>query len=176
MRKKDGQKLTFGEEMFDISVTNFGMFFFPDPESGAREVRRDVEEAVVTCWEEPGFVPLLYDCQISIRPKTSIESLPVLEKSMKKETIERVMKAGGFQDVLIESFDSMIGGKDEKEMLDGVTKNLKGIIGGQWAEDEMEHLSGAVEMLLKGKGSSLFVEKGGKKGIPMVAWIATCKK
>lgn len=70
----------------------------------------------------------------------------------------------------------MIGGKDEKEILDGVTENLKDIIGEQWAEDEMEHLSGAVEMLLKGKGSSLFVEKGGKKGIPMVAWIATCKK
>lgn len=50
----------------------------------------------MTCWEEPGLVPLLYDCQISIRPNTSIESLPALEKSMKKETIERVMKAGGF--------------------------------------------------------------------------------
>lgn len=39
----DGQKLTFGEEMFDISVTNFGIFFFPDPESGAREVRRTLK-------------------------------------------------------------------------------------------------------------------------------------
>ena len=47
----------------------------------------------MTCWEEPGLVPLLYDC---LRPNTSIESLPVSEKSMEKETIERVMKAGGF--------------------------------------------------------------------------------
>ena len=154
----DGQKLTFGKEMFDISVTNFGIFFFPDPEAGAREIWRTLKRggrAVVTCWKEPGLVPLLHDCQKSIRPKTSIESLPVLEKWMKKETIEQVMKQGGFQDVLIESFDSMFGGKDEKEMA---------------------HLQGAVEMLLRGKGSSLFVEKHGKRGVPMVAWIATCKK
>ena len=122
----DGQKLTFGEEMFDISVTHFGIIFFPDPEAGAREIWRTLKRggrAVVTCWKEPGLVPLLHDCQKFIRPKTSIESLPVLEKWMKKETIEQVMKQGGFQDVLI---DSTIGGKDEKEMVFGVSENLNG--------------------------------------------------
>ena len=110
----DGQKLTFGEEMFFISVTNFGMFFFPDPEAGAREIWRTLKRggrAVVTCWKEPDLVPLLHDCQKLIRPKTSIESLPVLKKWMKKEMIEQVMKQGGFQDVLIGSFGSTIGEK-----------------------------------------------------------------
>ena len=48
-----GQDLKFGDSTFDVSVTNFGIFFFPDPVAGASEIRRTLKEggmAVVTCW------------------------------------------------------------------------------------------------------------------------------
>jgi ubiquinone/menaquinone biosynthesis C-methylase UbiE len=48
-----GQDLKFGDSTFDASVTNFGIFFFPDPVAGASEIRRTLKEggmAVVTCW------------------------------------------------------------------------------------------------------------------------------
>ena len=49
----DGGDLKFGDGTFDASVTNFGVFFFPDPVKGVREVWRTLKEggvAVVTCW------------------------------------------------------------------------------------------------------------------------------
>ena len=48
-----GQNLKFDDSTFDASVTNFGIFFFPDPVAGAREIKRTLKEggmAVVTCW------------------------------------------------------------------------------------------------------------------------------
>ena len=48
-----GQDLKFDDSTFDASVTNFGIFFFPDPVAGTREIRRTLKEggmAVVTCW------------------------------------------------------------------------------------------------------------------------------
>ena len=186
-RVMDGQDLSaFEDARFDISVTNFGIFFFPDPEMGAREIYRTLKPggtAVVTCWKELGLVPLLYACQDIIKPKKEITSLPVLEKWMQRETIESAMKAAGFQDVKIERFGTMIGisSSDESEMIFGAVENLKGIVGDQWSEEEKGELKGAAETLLNREGEGeeeggLFVEMDGKRGVPMVAWIATCKK
>ena len=64
----DGQNLSYEDDHFDISITNFGIFFYSDPEKGAREIHRTLKKggtAFVTCWKETGIVDLLYECQKS---------------------------------------------------------------------------------------------------------------
>jgi ubiquinone/menaquinone biosynthesis C-methylase UbiE len=61
-----GQDLKFGDSTFDASVTNFGIFFFPDPVAGASEIRRTLKGggmAVVTCWRyllQPPFPLVMF--------------------------------------------------------------------------------------------------------------------
>ena len=48
----DGQHLEFDDHFFDSSITNLGIFFFPNPNLGARELCRTLKKrgtAVVTC-------------------------------------------------------------------------------------------------------------------------------
>jgi ubiquinone/menaquinone biosynthesis C-methylase UbiE len=61
-----GQDLRFGDSTFDASVTNFGIFFFPDPAAGVSEIRRTLKGggmAVVTCWRyllQPSFPLVMF--------------------------------------------------------------------------------------------------------------------
>ncbi|KAL9122047.1 MAG: hypothetical protein Q9187_001394 [Circinaria calcarea] len=53
----DGMSLGYADGTFDASITNFGIFFFPDPVEGARKICRTLKpggKAAVTCWKKGG--------------------------------------------------------------------------------------------------------------------------
>ena len=101
-------------------MTNFGIFFFPNPEEGAKEIYRTLQKggtAVVTCWKVLGLIPLFYECQKIIEPARPVLSLPVLEKWRERETMKNCLKAGGFKEVVFETKATMITGENDAEML-----------------------------------------------------------
>lgn len=175
----DGQLLRFADQTFDISITNFGVFFFPDPIKGIREIYRTLKvggAAVVSCWKSIGVLPIFYEAQKHINPASPVSSMPVFEERMKKETLEAALTKGGFRKVHIEEKGVYITGEDEKELIMGLVDNMKGMIGERWSDDEKAELDEVTRSILKSHEDELFVDLGGHKGVRMVAWIAMANK
>lgn len=54
----NGVSLSYVDQIFDVSITNFGIFFYFDPIIGAKELYRTLKtggKEVVTCWKEVRF-------------------------------------------------------------------------------------------------------------------------
>lgn len=115
----DSQDLKFPEDKFDVSVTNFGIFFFPDPAKGAKEIWRTLTAggvASVTCWKEICFIPTLYEVQKVVRPAKDMV-LDELESWRKKETMEQTLREGGFKEVEMVKRDVMMVQGDTEELV-----------------------------------------------------------
>lgn len=174
-----GQRLGFPDKAFEFSITNLGVFFFPDPVKGVREIYRTLKvggTAVVTCWKSIGFLPIFYEVQKIVKPAVPIHSMPVLEKWMKREILEGTMKLGGFSEVRLEKKEVLLTGESERELVAGLADNMKGIIGDQWSEDEKLMLEAATREILDEQGEKFCVNLRGKKAVKMVAWIALAKR
>ena len=58
----DAENLTFEDDKFSHSITNFGIFLFLDPVKAAAEIYRTLQPgdvAVVTSWSKLGWLDLL---------------------------------------------------------------------------------------------------------------------
>ena len=80
MARTSASKMTC--HMFDVSVTNMGIFYFPDLIRGAREIYWTLKpggRAAVTTWKSSGIAPVFYAVQEAIEPATPIVDNP-LEK------------------------------------------------------------------------------------------------
>lgn len=175
----DGQKLGYENDYFDISITNFGIFFYPDPEKGAREIYRTLKKggtAVVTCWKEPGLVDLLYECQNIIKPTKPIAAMPVFDKWRDKAVMQKCMESSGFAHVDLEVKEVMMGGENDNGTHHGAIEMLKGMIGDHWSDEEKGKLPIAIRTLSKAQEHKFFVEENGMEGVRLVAWIAVAQK
>lgn len=97
--KMNGIDLKFEDGIFDASFTNFAIFFFPDPNKGAKELYRTLKPggtAALTAWEYFGWLPVMREIQKSVKPDDPPFAVPMLEKWHKKETMVETLKAGGF--------------------------------------------------------------------------------
>jgi len=67
----DSESLTFKDNTFTHSITNFALFIFPNPDKAAREIFRTLKpggRAVATTWKANGFLDLVHRTQKRIRP------------------------------------------------------------------------------------------------------------
>jgi len=172
----DSEKLMFPNNTFDISVTSFGIFFFPDPIQGAKEIFRTLKPggvAYVTCWKEIIFVPIFYEVQKIVHPAKNMV-LHMLETWRNRETLEETMKKGGFSQLEIEVKDVMIVQKDMEELVDSLAIHLQDIVGEEWTEKEKEQIKQATKTVVTEQRETFVVDldDGSKVGLPMCAWIA----
>ena len=157
----DAQHLTFPDDTFDLSVNNFGIFFYPNPVQGAREII---------------FIPILFAVQEIIQP-AKIVVLQMLEKWRKRETLEDTMKDGGFANLEMLSQDVMIVQRNIEDLVGGLDIHLQDMVGGEWSGEEKAKVKGAVNSVLTAQREEYVVDlKGGKVGLRMQAWIALGKK
>ena len=175
----DGIRLQFRNETFDLSITNFGIFFFSDPVQGIREVYRTLKEggtAVVSCWKYIGILPIFYEVQKLIKPITPIQSLPVFEKWMKKETLEGTMRLGGFSQVRVEEKEVYLFRNGDDDLIAGLVDNLQSTVGEKWSKEEKTKLGETTQRVLREQAEKLCVVVDGRKAVRMVAWVALAKK
>ncbi len=175
----DGQKLDYEDDRFDLSITNFGIFFYPDPEQGAREIYRTLKKggtAVVTCWKEFGLLELLYECQKIIKPAKPVAAMPVFEKWRDSTVIKKCLESAGFAHVDFDSKEVMIGGENDNGTHHGGIEMLKGMIGNDWSDEEKGKLLGAIQTLSDAQEHNFFVEENGMQGVRLAGWIATAQK
>lgn len=174
----DGQELKFPDGTFDVSVTNFGVFFFPEPVRGVREVWRTLKKggtAVVTAWEVIGFKPVFEEVQKVLGPGREVR-MPTLEKWMRRETLEGVMGEGGFGEVRMERKEVLMGWETEGAMVEGLVGLFLGAVGEEWSVEEKGRLKEVMEGVVREQKGRLLVEEGGRVGFRMKAWIAVARK
>lgn len=175
----NGMSLGFADETFDASITNFGIFFFPDPVVGAREIYRTLKpggKAVVTCWKEVPLLPILHAVQAIVKPRSVPIAFPTLDQWTQKETIESTLREGGFETTKTYEKEVMWWNKGFDEAAMGFADKFKSMIGDQWTEVEKGHILNATIQVLKEQGKEFIVESEGMIGSQQVAWIAIATK
>ncbi|KAL9119363.1 MAG: hypothetical protein Q9187_004081 [Circinaria calcarea] len=175
----DGMSLGYADGTFDASITNFGIFFFPDPVEGAREIYRTLKpggKATVTCWKKVSFLPILHAVQAIVKPRSMPITFPKLEEWTHKETMEMTLREGGFEEVEVYEKEVMWWNNGIEEAAKGLTDNFVNMVGDQWTEGEKEQVLDTTVQVLEEQGKDLVIERDGMIGFQMVAWIALATK
>jgi len=107
-RIMDGQTLDLPDEHFDVSVSMFGLMFFPEWRKGLRElvrVTRNGGRGGISVWEHhygAGPFVLLYEAwRLAFPLKEEMEHPEGMRMLSSPETLEREMIAAGFHDVTL---------------------------------------------------------------------------
>lgn len=178
----DGQTLRFADGTFDASVTNFGIFFFPSPSAGVREIRRTLKtggRAAITTWKMVGLLPLFYEAQRFVAPAVTVEKVPGMEDWQDVRLLEGAVRDGGFgeREVEISDFETAIvpeGG--EEGLVKVLTMHLCSFAGQAWTEGEQKRVPAAATRLVKERDDLFLVDDGGCKTVKMVAYVAICTR
>jgi ubiquinone/menaquinone biosynthesis C-methylase UbiE len=179
VRLEDGQKLTFSDHQFDASITNFGIFFFPDPVAGAKQIYRTLKPggtAAVTLWKTFGFKPILWECQERIKPAVPLTELPLMEPWCDSALLERTLKEGGFKHVDFTVVREGLWGKDKEDFKLVLLENLGAMTARNWTEKERALLPATISQVIDEQQEKFCVTDGGKVGCMMEAWIGIATK
>jgi ubiquinone/menaquinone biosynthesis C-methylase UbiE len=99
-RVMDGSDLSpFADEMFTHSLTNFGVFAFPDAIAGVKHIHRTLQPsgtALLTTWKSPGNFHFIHEVQKVIQPEKPLSFF--LDPCWQLESkLWDILEAGGFQ-------------------------------------------------------------------------------
>lgn len=175
----DGQDLRYPSSFFDVSITNFGIFFFPDPILGAKEIFRTLKPggyAVLTLWKDIGFKPLLWEIQSKIQPTSPITELHGMEKWFDGDLLMRTLQEGGFRSVEMKQVTEGIWGTGEDDFRAVLIENFEAMVVQNWTDEEKAKLPLFTAQVLEGDGEKYCIRSGDKIGVPMTAWMAICRK
>lgn len=110
-RVMDGQRLELANGSFDRVLSNFGVIFFPDRVQGFSEMRRVLRpggRAVVSAWSSlervEAFALLMGAVQQAVPDLPRPTQPPTLLSLADPGKLEAEMRAGGFEDVRVQSF------------------------------------------------------------------------
>ena len=176
----DGQALRYAGHFFDAIITNFGIFFFPDPVVGVREVYRTLKSggsAVFTLWREFGFKPVLWEAQRRIKPANPLTELPLMEPWCDGQLLKQTLQEGGFTSIEMTSVTEGMWGSGRKDLESVLLENCQAMVARNWTDEEKLKLPAVTTQVLDDHEAEFCIKSGDRKiGVPMTAWIAVCKK
>ncbi|KAJ4296366.1 hypothetical protein N0V90_006411 [Kalmusia sp. IMI 367209] len=179
VRLEDAQNLTFADDTFDASITNFGIFFLPDPVAGAKQIYRTLKPggtAVVTVWKTFGFKPILWAIQDQLNPANPLTELPLMEPWCEYTLTEKVLKAGGFENVDFTVVKEGLWGKDKEDFKSVLFGNLATLTARNWTEEERAQLPKHISKIVDEQQDRFCIVDGAKVGCEMEAWVAVATK
>ena len=110
VREMDAQALAFGDASFDAATFRFGLMFCPDPVRAASEIRRVLRTGgrlAVVVWDvppkNPFFTALLGVLSEFVPMPPPDPTAPGVFRLAPPGELERVLRAGGFSNVSVES-------------------------------------------------------------------------
>ncbi|KAH7116102.1 S-adenosyl-L-methionine-dependent methyltransferase [Dendryphion nanum] len=181
-----GEDLSFPDNTFTHSITNFGIMFFPDAVQGAKEIYRTLRPggtAVVTSWAKMGYVEPIHRAQKATKPHCELFVPPMPPQWYSAEHVIDVLKKGGFEHVEIHEKVVCFGGESAREVSEMVLKLFGGIITKTWSDEEKrrfeEELHKAVEHCQISFERPTFGREGAAStvfGVPMTALVAVARK
>jgi ubiquinone/menaquinone biosynthesis C-methylase UbiE len=176
----DGAELMFSDDKFNASVTNFGIFFLPEPLKGMKEIHRTLKPggiAVLTCWER---LNLIYEIFVGIekliKPGTEFKRPDFLLKWQDSATMEGLLKEAGFRDVEMENVKVLLWGNDVDDLAASIGENMRGFIGEEYTVGEKDRCIPCAKAYLENQGKALLIHEADKVGFEMSAWVAKVRK
>lgn len=144
----DAEKLGFESDTFTHSITNFGIFLFPDPERSIKEIFRTLKPggtAVVTSWATLSWLTMLQDVQRRVNPEAPTWEGP-FAGWMGSERLRKTMVAGGFDDKNIEvkRIETVLNGDTRDAYLNAMRDAWTGRITENWNEQTRHHFQTAL--------------------------------
>jgi SAM-dependent methyltransferase len=94
----------FEDDTFTHSITNFGIFTFPDPVAGAAHIRRTLKPggiAAITTWKHPGNIFFINAVLQALAPG-SPEWFPLKKGWLEESHFRGILEKAGFQKEKIE--------------------------------------------------------------------------
>lgn len=174
----DGQELRYEKDFFDAIITNFGIFFFPNPTLGVKEVYRTLKSggiAVFTLWKEFGFKPVLWEAQKRIKPVNPITELPLMEPWCDGNLLKHTLQEGGFTSIQMISVTEGMWGSGRKDLESVLLENCQAMVAKNWTDEEKYKLPAVTTQVLD-EHEEFCIRSGDRIGVPMTAWIAVCRK
>lgn len=182
----NGEALTYPDDLFTHSITNFGIMFFPDAVAGAKEIHRTLKPggtAVVTSWGKMGYVDSIHRAQKATKADCDLFVPPMPPQWYSADHLVDVLKKGGFEHVDVHEKEVCFGGESARAVSDMIMNLFGGIITKDWNEEDTsrfrEELHKAVDhyhiefkrpkMGMKGVNETI-------PGVPMVALVAVARK
>jgi ubiquinone/menaquinone biosynthesis C-methylase UbiE len=169
----DGSDLSqLGDDMFTHSITNFGIFMFPDPVAGAAHILRTLKpggKAAITVWKYPGNIVFINEVLQALAPGTE-EWAPMKTKDWLEEAhLRGILETAGFKKENIECME-----KEVVWPIDNMDETVE-LMNGKFFDKAKE----ALNEEQKGRWADMvrekLVERNGK-GIRMVAHAALARK
>jgi ubiquinone/menaquinone biosynthesis C-methylase UbiE len=179
VRVEDAQALTFADDTFDASITNFGIFFLPDPVAGTKQIYRTLKlggTAVVTLWKTFGFKPLLWEIQDQVKPVDPLTELPLMEPWCDSALAEKTLKDGGFSKVDFTVVKEGLWGKDKEDFKKVLLENFATMTMRNWTEQERAKLPEYISKVVDEQQDKFCITDGAKVGVLMEAWVAVATK
>jgi ubiquinone/menaquinone biosynthesis C-methylase UbiE len=172
----DSQDLTFPDNHFDLSITNFGIFFLPEPQKGANQIYRTLKPggmAVVSCWKHRHIMDVIVAAQRSIRPDLEPLASPWTELWSKEETLQNVLLKAGFPSRQIQIVTRMTDAMVEPFFSDPdlVAKSYPAATEG-WTAEEKNRLGPEMLRIAKERDP----EGGGRGALMFDAYVAVAIK
>lgn len=176
----DSVDLDFSNDIFDVNIMNFGIFFTSMPRNAANEIYRTLKKggiAVITCWKESALFSIIFDVQDIIKPATRLDSLVFLEKWRDPQALEACVRSAGLSLIKMSQLPVILSGSTLAQLVESVAENIRGMVGNQWTGEEMQRLYMAAEKVLTDhREKYLAVDERDVKGIAWTAWVATAEK
>ena len=171
----NGQTLTLDSKTYDFSATVMGLFLFPDPDAGAREIYRTLKPggtACITCWKESNISAIYQAVQAIVKPVRVMDSIPVFDKWAKPETLERTMQEAGFQNLKLHEKKVALEFESEEESVWAMVENYKGILTAMWTDEEKARLEDAVKQVIAERKDLAPVGADGRsRAVLQIGWI-----
>jgi len=169
----DGTEITFDDDTFTHSITNFGIFGFPDFEAGSKHIHRTLKSggvAAVTVWKRAGNIEFVNKVLKRINPDAK-DFWPITEDWSPEAKLRGVMIAGGFEEgkMAISEYEVRWRIKNKDDALEQFNSPFWTLAKAELTDSQMERWNDTCWDTL--------VEDGRlETGIPMVAWIALATK
>jgi ubiquinone/menaquinone biosynthesis C-methylase UbiE len=179
VRLEDAQSLTFPDNTFDASITNFGIFFLADPVAGAKQIYRTLKPggtAALTLWKTFGFKPILWEIQDQLKPANPLTELPLMEPWCDPALLEKTLKQGGFEQVDFTVVKEGLWGKDKEDFKLVLLENLGAMTARNWTPEERAKLPVMISQVVDEQQDKFCVTDGAKVGCMMEAWVAVASK
>jgi SAM-dependent methyltransferase len=171
-RVMDGSDLSeFEDDTFTHSITNFGIFTFPDPIAGAAHIRRTLKPggiAAISIWKYPGNIFFMNAVLQTLAPG-SPEWIPLKKGWLEESHFRGILEKAGFQKEKIEVIEKRALWKiDDPEytvsLFDGpFWDSAKAGLN----EEQKGRFKDVVRNTLKNRNG---------RGIDMVAWVGLGRK
>jgi ubiquinone/menaquinone biosynthesis C-methylase UbiE len=167
----DGSDLSqFHDDEFTHSITNFGIFAFPDPVAGVKHIFRTLKPggvAAITTWKYPGNIFFVNEVLQELAPGRE-EWFPVREWTQ-EATLRGILEEGGFNKSKVEFLE-----KSTLWNIEDFDATVELFNGPFWdysksglTEEQKAGWLGGVKTVLKARNG---------KGIDMIAWVAIARK